>query len=187
MRFLLWTRTAFADKIKYLAKSVCGVFMARLLLILMLMTTQLLTGSGASVYLCVGSNGSYCFDSGPDSCSCCHEEHETTGDGCKHEHDDAACNHHDESQPVQPGTDRLTALDPCGCTHIPVMLPSDQPTNASRAAVKVDVERLTALITLPLLSSFDGWLASQPAIHWSDPPPDGNFALTIVSTVVIRC
>jgi hypothetical protein len=162
--------------------------MARSLLILMLMTTQLLAGSGASVYLCIGSGGSYCLDAGPDSCTCCHEEHGNTGDGCKHEHGDSACNHHDQDpQPIQLGTDGLTAVDQCGCTHIPVMLSSDLPTSTARTSVTLDVERLASLVALPLECRVNEWLVDQPAFHRSDPPPVATFTLTVVSTVVIRC
>jgi hypothetical protein len=42
--------------------------MAKSLRMLTLMTTQLLSGSGGGVYLCLSNDGSFhCFDGGPDS------------------------------------------------------------------------------------------------------------------------
>jgi len=104
--FPSWTRGATADRINTLGKSVCGVFMAKSLLILMLMTTQLLAGSGGSVYLCISNDGSYCcFDTGPESCMCCHEEqeeivHDPCCGGCQEDGNQTPCGHHEEEQAI---------------------------------------------------------------------------------------
>ncbi|ODA29090.1 hypothetical protein [Planctopirus hydrillae] len=165
--------------------------MAKSLLILMLMTTQLLAGSGGSVYLCICNDGSCtCFDAGPDLCTCCHDEHKEgvrhCCGGCEKDGDRAPCSHHDEEQPVCPD-DIFVAGDPCGCTHIPVVMSSDQPTNVVRPSRSVEGERLFSLIALLPMLAFDHYAVAHPPLRWADPPVVPDFALTVVSTVVIRC
>ena len=166
--------------------------MARSLLILMLMTTQLLAGSSGSVYLCISNDGSYCcFDTGPDSCTCCHDEQKevvrhTCCGGCEKDGDHALWSHHEEGQPVCLD-DIFVAGDPCGCTHIPVVMSSDQPTNVVRSSSSVDGERLISLIAVLPTLVFDHHVTAHPPLRRADPPELPDFALTVVSTVVIRC
>lgn len=166
--------------------------MAKSLLILMLMTTQLLAGSGGSVYVCISNDGSYCcFDAGPESCMCCQDERETVHEsrcgGCEEDGNKAPCGRHEEGQPTCPDDDILVAGDPCGCTHIPVVMPSDQPTNVARSSNSVDGERLISLIALLPTLAFDHHAVAHLPLRLADPPAVPNFALTVVSTVVIRC
>jgi len=158
----------------------------------MLMTTQLLAGSGGPVYLCISNDGSYCcIDTGPASCTCCHGQEAIQHDACCGEPgceavSESCCEPHDED-PSQSDGHGLAAVDPCGCTHIPVMVSSDQPITA-RSSTTTDVERLSLLVALPLaLGSGLEIAAPSPHIHWSGPPAVPDFALIVISTVVIRC
>lgn len=167
--------------------------MVRPLLILMLMTTQLLAGSGGSLYLCVSNDGSYCcIDTGPASCTCCHEEESIHHDTCCGEPgcevvSEYCYEPHDEDAP-QPDHHGLEAVDPCGCTHVPVMVSSGQPVTIARSSTTTDTERLSQLVALPLaLGSGLEIVAPSPHIHWSGPPAVRDFALIVISTVVIRC
>lgn len=167
--------------------------MAKSLIVLVLMTTQFLTGISGSVYLCISNDGSYCcIDAGPASCECCHEPVEPSHDACCAEPgcevaSEFSCEAHDEDSP-QPDRHSFAAVDPCGCTHVPVMVSSDQPTTVARSSTAVDVERLSLLIALPLtLGSGLEIAVPSPHIHWSGPPAVPNFSLTVISTVVIRC
>jgi len=157
--------------------------MAQSLLILMLVTTQLLAGNSGTVYLCVSNDGSYCcIDTGSTSCECCHDEQEAAHDACC---SDPACG--DEAPPFR--QQGLLAGDPCGCTHIPVLISADQPATVVRPSNRTESERLALLVAwLPslFLGSQVGVLTSLPT-RWSGPPAAPDFALTVISTVVLRC
>jgi hypothetical protein len=168
--------------------------MAKSLLILMLMTTQLLAGSGGSLYLCVSNDGSYCcIDTGPASCTCCHD-HEKIPDvaccsdpACEDESAASSCEHHQDEAP-QPRQIDLLVGDPCGCTHVPVMISSDQPTTVARSSITAEAERLSlqiAFLSAPCVGIEVA--APAPPLRWSGPPAVADFALTVISTVVIRC
>jgi len=64
---------------------------------------------------------------------------------------------------------------------------SDQPTNVVRSSNSVDGERLISLIALLPTLAFDRHAVAHPPLRWTDPPAVLDFALTVVSTVVIRC
>lgn len=167
--------------------------MTKSLLILMLMTTQLSSGSGVSVFVCIRNDGScICLDSGPTSCTCCKKH-----DGCQHCacHPDTDCEetvasncgcHDNESpKPVQFG---FLAGDSCGCTRFPVMVSSNQPTTITRSTIPVEVDQLALLAAwLPTLCSGVQVVSTQPHLGWRGPPTVPDFTLAVISTVVIRC
>lgn len=164
--------------------------MARLLLILMLVTTQLLSGSGGSVYLCVRNDGTCCcIDSGPASCTCCDKEdqHEGYADGCcVHEAGSCDGRHHDNQMP-ESDQSPLLAGDPFGCTHL--LISSELPTCVSRISAANDFQRIAQLAALvPSLTIWNEFDASSLANARPDRPPSfHDFILIVVSTVVIRC
>lgn len=170
-------------------------FMAKSLLILMLMTTQLLAGSGGSVYLCISNDGEYCcLDTGPESCTCCEEHqhkaaHETccSEAGCSGKNAEPECDHRNGSSP--PSDQPLVVLDDgCGCTHFPVAVSAAQATSAARSTFTVDIERLVLFVAwLPTRFSGADAAVFSPQFRWRRPPTVPNFALTVMSTVVIRC
>ncbi|MFO0903703.1 MAG: hypothetical protein U0939_11925 [Pirellulales bacterium] len=165
--------------------------MAKSLLILMLMTTQLLAGSGDSVYLCIGSDGSYRIDAGRDSCTscdvtcgadCCADSNDSIG-----QRDGLPCGTHGNNRRFQQAIETLAAEESCDCTHIPIMTSSDQPTRAARASITVDVERLSLLVAQPSSIGLACLPAPPSSLHrWVNSAiPD--FALAVISTVIIRC
>lgn len=161
-----------------------GIVMVKSLLILMLVATQLVSGSGGSVYLCVKSDGTYCcLDSGPASCNCCQDElPETLADS---DCGDAACQCHDRD-----GVQQSVAIedDGCGCTHIPLIVVVEQPARIVRTAMATDVERLALLVAWsPAFYFGDDVPVSWPPNTGGQPTGIPDFALTIISTVVIRC
>lgn len=165
--------------------------MAKSLLILMLTVTQLLTGSGDSVYLCISNDGSFCcFDTGPDSCTCCHDEHrEAVHNACCDscggvEH--APNGDVDEVTPMN-ANGSLSATDPCGCTHVLVMMSFDQSTGSISPCNSVDGARLIALLALPPTVALDQLVVAKPLFRRSEPPRVPEFSLIVISTVVIRC
>jgi len=165
--------------------------MAKSLLILMLVMTQLAAAGRGSVYLCIGDDGNYCcLDAGPESCKCCHDEqkqqHDACCEVCDEEHPGRPSQHQGDDEP-QPCDGVLVAADSCGCTHIPVVMSSDESRNAVRSTLSVDVERSFSLMALPRALGSAGDAIAHPLSRWADPPAVPDIALTVLSTVVIRC
>lgn len=167
--------------------------MAKSLLILMLMTTQLLAGSCGSVHLCISGDCSFCcLDAGPDSCTCCQKHTEDPSEaGCDEYADEALsgkCCGHCEVGSTEPESQFAVATDSCGCTHIPLVVSSGQPTTVVRSTVSESVEWYSLLIAwLPTLV-FDGNAITRvPPMRWHESPAAPDLALTVISAVVIRC
>jgi len=161
--------------------------MAKSLLILMLVATQLLAGSGGSLYLCISGDGSFCcLDSGPGSCTCCHEQDDDPP-ACASDCDEVTCRCHDRREtPADPTVE--IANEGCGCIHIPLIVSAAQPTRVVRARTPTDAERLRQLMaSLPSIDVAHTAIVASPPASWGGPPAVPQFALTVVSTAVIRC
>lgn len=192
-RLLLWTEATIADKIDKAKESVCGVFMAKSLLVLMLMATQLLAGSGGSLYVCISHDGSFCgLDSGPESCKCAGDHDHQPSDGCRDSH----CHHKSEICDEVDGHENDEAFSPlefldrdgCGCTHIPLMLSSDRPIRFVRTSLMTQSEPLGFVVAL-----LPFWNCASPSeallanCRWNGPPVVCDFTLMAISTIIIRC
>lgn len=175
--------------------------MTRAILILTLMTTQLLSVSGDAIYLCVRNDGSTCcVDAGPESCTCCQAPdeladsdpcHESDGGshGLDHDHGLAARCCEDQEVPVPhfPAFGGVIG-DACDCTHIPLTVASEQPSINSRQSAAADIDfhafllapvgQEREIVSLTPDFSLQQWLCEAPTI---------DFALTVISTIVIRC
>ena len=167
--------------------------MVKSLLILMLMTMQLLAGSGGSVYLCISNDGEYCcLDTGPQSCTCCQEHqqeaaHETCCSevGCSGKIAGPPCGQRNESSSL---SGEMVMDGACGCTHVPIAASADHPTTVIRPTVTVESERLALLVAwLPTRLGDTDAAAFLPHFRWTGPPAVPDFTLTVISTVVIRC
>lgn len=166
------------------------VLLAKSFLILMVLTTQLLAGGGDPLYLCLGNDGSYCcIHSGLASCTCCQQEER------RDEHDDLCCcdaaepcDGHDGQHAV-PSLRRLEFADgeACGCTH--VLLSAGQAPSVTRTSATTDADRLLHPIALPAISETVGEPIAQLWTfgHSVGPRAAPNLALTILSTVALRC
>ena len=164
--------------------------MIKSFLILMLATTQLLAGSGGSVYLCIKNDGSFCcLDAGAETCRCCVEELpvvEEKPSGC------ACCSEPapPSEEPVQSSSiePTLTSIDSCGCTH--VLMAQDQAhAKANRMSARSDVQQFVAMAAdLPGLIAIESLYALHTAPGWQYRPPTvESLALTVRSAVQIRC
>lgn len=165
--------------------------MPRSLLILMLMTTQLLSWSGGSFYLCIASDGSYRIDAGPDSCASCRM---TCGTGCNActedspgQHGDFPCGKHGNAGLIQPLIETPADEESCDCTHIPITVSSDQPTRNAQTSVSVDFERLSSLVAQARSIGLACPQAPPSSFHRRDTSIIPAFTLTVVATVIIRC
>ena len=167
--------------------------MFRSLIIVTLMSTQLLAGSAGTAFLCVCNDGSsVCVCPGPDACTCCRESCERSPENCldstSREAESDHCCGNCADDPVQ--SDVFFAVDsvPCGCTYIPLMVESVQPTTMTRSAIMETVERYSLIVSLlPTSVGSDEVDMRPPHWHWLQPPAVPNFSLTVISTVVIRC
>lgn len=178
-----------------------GDGMIKSFLILMLMTTQLLAGSGGSVYLCIRNDGSFCcLNVGPAS-GTCRELSVTSRDdqvaqiaenssGCRCGccGDESASQTADD-QPAAP-TSELSDLSgtPCGCIHI--LLSHDQPSaRPAKALAASDVEQFCQIASD--LTSVAQTGGANPDWHSLGqrfrPPAVRSQTLTVLSWVLIQC
>jgi hypothetical protein len=160
--------------------------MTKTLLILLLMTMQLLAGSGASVYLCIGSDGSYGIETNTESCLC--DNDDDHDESCPCDCDDRHCEHRETAVHIQFTGDGVGKAMPCGCTHIPLIVSSNQSDLYVRSVANHDTDRQLLLLAVPSNDSIFGELASCAVERWHVAHADvPDFSLTVVSTVVIRC
>lgn len=172
--------------------------MARMLLSLLLLTTQLLAGVCGSLHLCIGDDGSFCgIDAGPKSCHCGHRDDQPSSEsGCHPQLSDVlakpCCEHHDGPHPQNESTDLAVCIsipaDSCACTHIPLVLSSEKSTTVLRSPLNESLERSSLLAAwLPVLLLDDDRSPGGSIRQRLEPAERPDFSLTVISTVVIRC
>ena len=161
------------------------LIMAKSLLSLVLMTMQLISWGASPLYLCLGGDGSFCIDFGPESCKCCKHPHiETNGCGSA----PSACQEHDHSHSEKPSVncDKFAATAPCECTHI--QIPEFHGTALVASSTSPDVERLVNFLTIASGLSFHVGIPpideSTTLIHVPPPP---TLSLTKSASAVMRC
>lgn len=154
-------------------------FMAKRLLIMALVAVQCASWSGASLFLCLGADGSVCIDRGPESCTSCHEEE--AGHACCDLHDACCEEHaHDASALNVP----LLAGDPCDCTHVQISQ-TQAPTVVAGQATKSGLER-AALIPDVCHTACD-CSAAKTLLPRGGPPPGPTLVLMTVNVAVRTC
>jgi hypothetical protein len=140
--------------------------MAKSLLSLALMATQLFSWSASPLYLCLCGNGSICIDFGPDNCDCC--KHSQVDDDCTVHHACKVHEHGDSSE--RAGHDQNSvAGNPCDCTHIQIS--QRQISTVVSSSSSPDAERLIAFVDS---------ITCDLSAHVGVPPTDeaGAFWLT---------
>lgn len=163
-----------------------GVHMTKQLLVLLLITMQLLAGSGASVYLCIGCDGSIGIETNAESCQC--DDDHTDGVSYLCECEDRHCEHRETPAQVQSTGEDVSKDSPCGCTHIPLIVSSERSRHFVRTLANHEAGRLLLLTAVPPNACLCYSLVNCMGLRWhvacADVP---DFSLTVVSTVVIRC
>lgn len=165
--------------------------MARSILVVMLMATQLLAGSGGPVYLCIRSDGSFCcLDAGPGSCGCCEVEapDRKKSSGC-------SCCHHDSAPVCESTADRKCSADlvgvivgHCDCTHV-LLVQENSSARVVRASGSVERIGPMGLAVDPSSTS----IAEEMGRPWAGrsepfrPPTTTPHTLTVLSCVLIQC
>lgn len=168
------------------------MIMHKSLIILILVALQLLARDGSAVYLCVSSDWSYSIHLGSDACSPCEKKRGSDAQPCQASSSPICdCTSHNPSegasdQSAPHVSSSVESSEPCGCTHFPVTIEIHQPRGLYRASTIVNVHRVLSLsLELPT-DSFDHHGARQLSFLRSDAPAVDSFALTVLSTVVIR-
>jgi hypothetical protein len=76
----------------------------------------------------------------------------------------------------------------CECNHIPLIVASDQPSRIVRFAFEEVAEWYAVIIALQhTLIAGGEFVAPVPHLRWLDPPLVPDLALTVRSTIVLRC
>jgi hypothetical protein len=158
---------------------------------MVLVATQLLVGSGGSLYVCFAHDGVWCcIDAGPNHCQCCNPDCGEPRDACCMKSDldvasSSGCPHRDTDH-FSPHPSNFGTDDSCECTHIPVLIAASQPLAAPRSSGTV-AEELAYLVAACLPTAGGTCDAALIAHGSAVPPAFPDFALTVISTVVIRC
>lgn len=158
----------------------------------MLVTTQLLAGSGGSVYLCISDNGSFCcIDAGPSTCTCGVKQNATPTE-LDEEACDCSCSCHN-SDPCDecddgPMTRLSSSGDPSGCTHL-LLSHNQAPASVARTSSATVIDRL-----LHIAAHTSGMTAMYRSVDCQDspharfrPPAVTSQAITVLSWVLIQC
>jgi len=162
--------------------------MIRSLLILMLIATQLLTGSRVSAYLCVSNDGLCRIDSGSASCTSCRDACNATRQSselfaaCRDEVQQCTSHREAASRGVQ---NQITKS--CGCFHVPILVASEQPAHSLQGRAVVDVELQLSTIAPAVVSPTGCASVLQSRVTSSDTSAAVAYSLIVVSTVVMRC
>ena len=159
----------------------------------MLVATQLLAGGGVAVQLCVSGDGSYCcLDGGPGDCDCCREfggdskkTEAAPAEGCGSE----CCGHHEPVKPRKADPLEAFADAACRCTHVPLVLSTDEQAIATRSHAALsdpsaDVLAVWVPTTLVYTSSV---VSSPPPLRWSQRSTVPDYAVVVIATTVLRC
>lgn len=158
--------------------------MVKSLLMIVLITLQLLAGSGVSAYLCIGDDFQIRFHTDSDTCSSC----SVSAVGCTaceqaktDQHHQCCMTHSDQST-----IDSLVTADSCDCIHIPVILASGHVIRILRPICAEDLKLLLSPSLIHDTTHFNCHTFQTDVICLPEWPnsPDTLFAL---STIIIRC
>ncbi len=175
--------------------------MARALLGMMLIVSQILTGFWGGSTLCLRSDGTVCcIHEVTKPCNCCdhdHGEDEVPCSGDLGTHCHPVCQiagndepkHDDASLPndAVPAALPLTATPPCGCRHLP-LIAATAPT--SQRSLSRTVTRLKqSHAAIPQVQSFHPTLCNDAVAECRrrHSPCCQTLGLTLAASTVIRC
>lgn len=164
--------------------------MPKSLLVLMLMVTQLLMGSGVSLYLCIRGDGSYHIDAGAESCDSCQISPETDG-SCGTSRAEQKCGSACDKHKQNNGRENIVEVEgpnaPCDCTHVPLLVASEQLAQPARNVLPGDFEQMVSLAALPPTLGAVCPIAQHQKACFLNNLALTDFSLAAISTVVIRC
>ena len=165
--------------------------MAKSLLILMLVTTHLLAGNGNSFYLCIGNDGSYSIHAESDTHTSRKVAPKVDCHSCCDSSLKEQCSAPGGKRPVNGlmplADDCPTFSESCGCTHIPIVMASDQPTRSGRNSIAMDFEQLHSLVVRAPSIDVARQSLFRISLHSYDSSMIPDLILTVISTVVICC
>jgi hypothetical protein len=157
--------------------------MAKALLVLALTVAQLGASSGASLYLCLGHDGSVCIDGGPATCQCC-ESHEVEEPCCSQEH----CHrHHHDEKGDRPWVAWQFARDLCGCTHVQICR-LQAPAVTKSGSAKTQLQSDPFAIVAP--DAISATCVLTESARWrpgGGAPLAPSLKLAVLAAAVLRC
>lgn len=160
------------------------------LLIAMLVAAQLSTGSGVSAYVCIGDDGWFRIDAGAESCSACRSVCCTKANLPARDTAQSCCRHPGErkAESAQSEVSAVEASGSCDCTHIPVMVSSEQSAKAVRNLISCELEdSSSSLACQPTIGDIFRPAVDRLGLHRSRFLQTPDFSLVVVSSVVLRC
>ena len=129
--------------------------MLRCLLILALASNQLLfSGHGGMLYVCMGSDGEFCLETDPETCTCCKDgrhneaDHDTNACSCSCKKRETGLSLSECTSAASCETFVTNEYD-CGCLHL--IISNGQSAPATRMVHSFDLEwnRFLAAFSLP--------------------------------------
>jgi hypothetical protein len=160
--------------------------MAKSLVTLLLVATQVASWNAGRLYLCLGRDGSVAIDFGPGFCDSCQPAEAECSCACEHaacpRHEPAACDAAEHAAACQHAGG---PLDPCDCLHIQISEPQTAVVKLSAEAAR-DALASIGLLGLDVASAC---LAGSPAAVGLFSPAEflGAGPLALRSSVVLRC
>jgi hypothetical protein len=159
--------------------------MAKTLLSLALLTTQLLSWGASPLYLCLCEDGGVCIDRGPRDCGCCScpadDPHQCLADS-------EDCHEHDSDLHRSPSSSAVTPdghASDC-CTHIQISQSQSPVVTVASASADAIQQFVPLFADVICILSAGGTEITSTALD--GPPPDSLWGpLRALATVVIRC
>lgn len=179
--------------------------MARVLLGIMLMTSQILTGFWGGSTLCLRSDGTVCcIHEVTNPCNCCDHDHGDDEVPCSDDHGThfhPVCQiagndepeHHDDHEREAipddslPAASPLAATPPCGCRHLPLLPGSAAASQNSASRTSSSSRQSRSAIPHVHSSLLTRCNDTVVECMLSQSPDCQTVGLTLVSSTVLRC
>jgi hypothetical protein len=156
--------------------------MPRSLLVSMLMTVQLLSWSGPSMYLCLASDGSVNVDFGPLGCRCCQRHCEAEASDTHH--DDHLCPDH--TNHGQQSGSMLGADRDCECSHIQIVQ-QQGPAVVQKSVKQSDHHAWVPARPIAVLQTQINVIASEVVLSRTSLADSSASVSALRASVVLRC
>jgi hypothetical protein len=156
--------------------------MPRSLLVSMLMTVQLLSWSGPSMYLCLASDGSINVDFGPTGCRCCPRH-------CEAEVFDSPNDEHfcpEHANHGQPPGQMVAADRDCECSHIQIVQ-QQGPVVVQKSVKQSDHHAWVPVQPITVLQTQLNVIASEVVLSRTSLADSSASVPALRASVVLRC
>ena len=143
----------------------------------MLAVTQLMSWAATPLHLCIDKNGSVHLEVSSSNCNSCADDNHGKDDS---EH--ATCCSHCEAE--ESGHAVVALEEPCGCTHIPLMLEQHDPLRVSAASTIGEWSAPVAWLLLP--QEYLPRSIRKSVFDWNRQVDLSSESIALITTV-LRC